>query len=50
MRKGSDGGVHPTIGLKTGNPGKYRLTAIMTYPINGRTYETNQTSVAITVR
>jgi hypothetical protein len=50
MRKGPDGGVHPTIGLKTGNPGRYKLTAIMTYGINGRTYETNRTSVNITVR
>lgn len=50
MRKGPDGGVHPTIGLKTGNPGKYKLTAVMTYSINGKTYETNQTSVSITVK
>ncbi len=50
MRKGPDGGVHPTIALKTGNPGKYKLTAIMTYRFSGRTYETNRTSVNITVR
>ena len=50
MRKGADGRVRPTIGLRTGNPGKYRLTAIMTYRIDGKTYETNSTSVNITVR
>jgi hypothetical protein len=49
VREGSDGGVHPTIGLRTGNPGRYKLTAIMTYRFNGRTYETNRTSVSITV-
>jgi hypothetical protein len=50
MRKGSDGAVHPTIGLKTGNPGTYKLTAVMTYRVDGRTYETNQISTNITVR
>jgi hypothetical protein len=50
MRKGPDGAVHPTIGLKTGNPGKYKLTAIMTYRVDGRTYETNQVATSITVR
>ena len=50
MREGSDGGVHPTISLRTGNAGKYKLTAIMTYRVDGRNYQTNQTSTTITVR
>ena len=50
MREGSDGGVHPTISLRTGNAGKYKLTAIMTNRVDGRNYQTNQTSTTITVR
>lgn len=50
MKKGSDGGVHPTIGLKTGNPGKYKLSAYMTYRAGGKKYESNATSLTITVR
>jgi hypothetical protein len=50
MKKGADGGVHPTIGLRTGNPGKYKLTSYMVYTFKGKTYETNQVSAGITVR
>ncbi len=50
MLKGADGKVRPTTGLRTGNPGKYKLTAVMTYSYDGKRYETNQTSINITVR
>ncbi|HEY8595144.1 MAG TPA: hypothetical protein VIL84_07855 [Devosiaceae bacterium] len=49
IKKGSDGGTHPTIGLTTGNAGKYKPSAFMLYRINNRTYMTNTVSTKITV-
>lgn len=50
MAKDAGGGVHPTIGLSTGNPGSYSLTAYMRYKIGGKKYSTNQVKTNIKVK
>jgi hypothetical protein len=49
MRNSPDGGVHPTVSLHTGTPGKYKLTAMVIYRFQGATYETNKTTTTIFV-